>query len=159
MIAAVPATDFDLGCGPGSIAIRIAQRVRVQVTAVDLNPPFIQRAMTSAALNDLLGSMTFIEGNVGEYTTQRIDAVICMGLSHALGSPGEAIRGIRSTTCCPGTSPPSSAAIPFNRTETHPSRQCPQLEVVDAIPSPTTFKGIPSTRSRQGAYAFPVSCL
>lgn len=56
------------------------------------------------------------------------------------------IRFIGSTACCLGTSPLSSAAIPLNRTEAHPSRMCPQLYVVDTIASPITLKGIPSTR-------------
>ena len=34
---------------------------------------------------------------------------------------------LRLRTCCPGTSPLPSTAIPLNQTETHPSKMRPQL--------------------------------
>jgi len=96
VLAVGPTTALDVGCGPGAIAIALATQAPIEVAAVDQNPLFIQRARTAAASVDLVGSITFIEGDVRDHMDQKFDAVICMGSSHALGIPRQALETVRS---------------------------------------------------------------
>jgi len=91
-----PATALDIGCGPGAASIAISKRCDVSVLAIDINDLFLQRADESAKRESLAGSIIFRKNDPKELDDSRYDAVICLGSSHAIGSPREALEWCRS---------------------------------------------------------------
>lgn len=91
-----PATAIDIGCGPGAASIALCKRCAVSVLAVDINDLFLKRADESAQRESLVGSITFRKTDPKDLDDSNYDAVMCLGSSHAIGSPREALAWCRS---------------------------------------------------------------
>lgn len=86
-----PRTALDIGCGPGSLSLMLAQRCPVNVLAIDVNPDFLERARRAASDSTLPGRVVFSQQAASELGEKAFDAVICIGASHAFGTPAEAV--------------------------------------------------------------------
>ena len=91
-----PATALDIGCGPGAASIALCKRCDVSVLAIDINDLFLERAGESAQRESLAGSVIFHNTDPKDLDDSNYDAVICLGSSHAIGSPREALAWCRS---------------------------------------------------------------
>ncbi len=91
-----PATAIDIGCGPGAASIALCKRCDVSVLAIDINDLFLERADASAQRERLAGSIIFRKTDPQDLDDANYDAVICLGSSHAIGSPREALAWCRS---------------------------------------------------------------
>lgn len=90
-IAKHPRTALDIGCGPGAFSLGLAQRAAIQITALDINPYFLARAREAASRKPLMGVVSFEHMQANEYHGEPVDLVACIGSSHALGTPREAV--------------------------------------------------------------------
>ncbi len=96
--AARPRTVLDIGCGPGSFALALAARADATVLAVDTNPEFLARARAAAATAELRGRVEFRLQDAASHRGGAMDLVACIGSSHALGTPRQALRRIAGLT-------------------------------------------------------------
>lgn len=93
--ACAPRTAIDIGCGPGSLAIRLAELCAAEVLAIDLNPFMLDRAIATARHATLLGTLDFSRADAASVAPQTFDAILCVGSSHALGAPRDALDWCR----------------------------------------------------------------
>ncbi len=72
---------LDLACGKGELLARWAQRYKVIGVGVDLSAVFIEAANARAFELDIVGQMTFIEGDAADYPQEhhQFDIVSCLG--------------------------------------------------------------------------------
>ncbi|MBC7869257.1 MAG: methyltransferase domain-containing protein [Chitinophagaceae bacterium] len=72
---------LDLACGKGELLARWAQRHKVIGVGVDLSAVFIEAANARAYELDIIGQMTFIEGDAADYPQEhhQFDVVSCLG--------------------------------------------------------------------------------
>ena len=119
VVARAPATLLDIGCGAGVFSISVASTFPAKILAIDLD---VSRARAAAAVKTLAGYVEFWEGPMREVAVSRYDAVVCVGSSHALGSPREALKQCRELLNSDGvlvyadlvwTSPPTSEYLSF----------------------------------------------
>lgn len=96
LAARQPATALDLGCGPGTLALRLAALTPTRVLAVDVNDDFLTRGRTDRRA--LLGAVDFVHADRVDLTGRSFDATICVGASQAVGTPRDALRWCRSAT-------------------------------------------------------------
>jgi len=85
---------LDVGSGPGSTAIQIAENSGAQVTGIDLSPEMISKARMRVERLGLTGKVDFQVGNVLalEFADETFDAVIFESLLTILpGDPGAAL--------------------------------------------------------------------
>ncbi len=120
--AARPRTALDIGCGSGSFALALAARADVTVLAMDTNPEFLARARAAAVGSELTGRVEFRLQDAASHAGGAVDLVVCIGSSHALGPPREALRRL-ARRAAPGgavlvaelvwTAPPPRAYLEF----------------------------------------------
>lgn len=82
----------DLACGPGTLALQFARRVR-QVNAVDLTPAMLARARRTAA-DEGLGNLTFTIGDAHAlpFADGPLDISVTSYSLHHMPDPGRVIR-------------------------------------------------------------------
>lgn len=90
-ISSRPRTALEIGCGPGTFSIALAEQCDLDVTAIDVNPYFLERARLAAAQKAFRGTVTFEQRSASDYQGPEIDLVVCIGSSHAIGTPREAV--------------------------------------------------------------------
>lgn len=85
-------TALDLGCGPGSLSIRLLRRFpRARVVAVDYDP--VVRQIGQGAVGDIGGRMTWVDAKLGApgwtdtLPVQRFDAAVSTTALHWLDRP------------------------------------------------------------------------
>ncbi len=84
----------DLGCGAGALVIELATRLPgLRGHGIDLAPAPVERARASAARSGLADRVRFSLGDVTTVTTPA-DVAICIGSTHAFGSPTVALEAI-----------------------------------------------------------------
>jgi ubiquinone/menaquinone biosynthesis C-methylase UbiE len=86
-----PRSAIEIGCGPGTFALALAEHTDLDITAIDINPYFLDRARLVASQKVLIGSVIFELCSASEYEGPEVDLVVCIGSSQALGTPREAI--------------------------------------------------------------------
>lgn len=91
-LASRPRSAVEIGCGPGSFAVALAEQIKLDVTAIDSNPYFLDRARLLASQKKLVGTVTFELRSASEYAGPEVDLVVCIGSSQALGTPRQAIN-------------------------------------------------------------------
>lgn len=87
-----PRSAIEIGCGPGTFALALADQTDIAVTAIDINPYFLDRARLAAAQKARAGTVGFELRPASEYEGPEVDLVVCIGSSQALGTPREAIN-------------------------------------------------------------------
>ena len=95
-LAKGPRTVLEVGCGAGEFSIALAKRHDAHVTALDINPYALERAKAAASETHLKGKIEFRQCAAAEYVGAPVDLVVCIGSSHAFGTPREALRALRS---------------------------------------------------------------
>ena len=98
-----PRTALEIGCGPGTFSIALAEQSDLDVTAIDINPYFLDRARLAAAQRALIGTVTFEQRSASDYEGPEVDLVVCIGSSQALGTPCEAVSRAASLLRPDGT--------------------------------------------------------
>ena len=86
---------LDVGSGPGSTALRIAENSGAQATGIDLSPEMVSKARMRVERLGLTGKVDFQVGNVLalEFADETFDAVIFESLLTILpGDPGRALE-------------------------------------------------------------------
>jgi len=86
----------DLGCGAGALVIELAARLpELEGHGVDLAPAVIERARAAATRSAVADRVRF---SVGDVVTdaEPADVAICIGSTHAFGSPEVALDAIRT---------------------------------------------------------------
>lgn len=90
-----PASALDIGCGFAPIALRLARATPVHVVALDTNPLMLARAARALrrARPELQASVELRAASLtdAELAAGTFDLVICIGSSHAVGTPAEAL--------------------------------------------------------------------
>ena len=121
-LASRPRTALEIGCGPGTFSIALAEQGHLDVTAIDINPTFLDRARHAAAQRVLMGTVSFEQRPASDYRGPEVDLVVCIGSSQALGTPRAAIGRAASLLRPGGTlvfadliwsSPPPSEFLEF----------------------------------------------
>lgn len=98
-----PFTALEIGCGPGSFAVALAERVPVNVTALETNPLFLARVGEIVAAKHLRGSVRFLETDAAHYRGDSVDLAVCIGASQAFGTPREALARLATMIRLGGT--------------------------------------------------------
>lgn len=94
--ASEPTTALEIGCGSGSLALSLARATCAQVLALDTSPDEISEAKAAASYEGLDGRLSFQVMDAKEYAGGPVDLVVCIGASHAFGTPREALRKLRT---------------------------------------------------------------
>lgn len=83
---------IDLGCGYGSLAVKIAERHSgIHVLGIDSDVETIERAKALAVERSLSDRVRFEIGHLPQ-ATESADVAICIGASHAFGGTVEMFR-------------------------------------------------------------------
>lgn len=94
--AGKPPCAFDLGCGTGAAAIRLA-RLGLQVTAVDSSSPMLEIAARAIAESRLAEKITLQDGDVAELASEfpagSFDVILCHNVLEYVDDPGGVLRG------------------------------------------------------------------
>lgn len=93
-----PETALEIGCGSGSFAVSLARATNAKIVALDTSPEEISEAKAVASHLGLEGRLSFQVLDAKEYAGGPVDLVVCIGASHAFGTPREALRKLRSLT-------------------------------------------------------------
>ncbi|MCE9619522.1 MAG: class I SAM-dependent methyltransferase [Planctomycetes bacterium] len=90
----VGARAIDVGCGKAELLLRLMERRKIAAIGVDINPAFLAEARAQAKLRGC--ALELRQHSYAEFLAHRnpgdalFDAVLCIGASHAVGSPREA---------------------------------------------------------------------
>lgn len=103
VLARRPSSALEIGCGAGEFSIALARRQDVHVIALDTNPYVLERALAAAAATTLIGEIDFRQCPAAEYVGAPVDLVVCIGSSHALGTPRQALQTLRQRIHPSGT--------------------------------------------------------
>jgi SAM-dependent methyltransferase len=78
---------LDLGCGRGALAVRIIERFRAEVTAVDISSPMLDAAQERAQSCGALAHLRLVKADIAEYRPEAapFDLTVMLG---AGGIPG-----------------------------------------------------------------------
>ncbi len=76
---------LDVGCGPGELLVRIAERTGAGGLGIDASPIVIEAARRRAAARAPAANLEFRTGDAAEADGGRFAAACCLGSSHALG--------------------------------------------------------------------------
>ena len=86
-----PNSAVDIGCGYGPFALALAAVSRTAIVAYDVNHENLERARLIESGQRLFGSIEWVEAPFKANEEAKFDAVVCIGSSHAIGSPLEAV--------------------------------------------------------------------
>lgn len=87
-----PQSVLEVGCGSGGFSIELARACNASIVAVDTNPHFLERARKSVEGQSLRGRVAFTEQPASSMSSRKFNAVVCIGSSHAFGTPREGLR-------------------------------------------------------------------
>ena len=93
-----PRSVLEVGCGPGAFAIELARQCPARITALDINPDFLDRARTALQGQTLRGQVDFRLESTANLGAERFDAVVCMGASQAFGTSRQALARCAALT-------------------------------------------------------------
>ncbi len=101
LVAALPISPghhvLDLGCGWGELLLRIlAAHPASTGTGVDTAKDALDRGVAAAARRGLHERVEFVEA-AAETFVDLADLVLCVGASHAFGSPADALHRLRQS--------------------------------------------------------------
>jgi cyclopropane fatty-acyl-phospholipid synthase-like methyltransferase len=102
-LAQRPRTALEVGCGAGEFSIELAKRQDVHVIALDTNPYALERAVAVASTTRLVGTVEFRQSPATEFTGEPVDLLVCIGSSHAFGTPRQALQALRGLLKPSGT--------------------------------------------------------
>ncbi|HUZ45842.1 MAG TPA: class I SAM-dependent methyltransferase [Terriglobia bacterium] len=114
---------LDLGCGPGSIALKIAARCpRLMVVGVDRSRAMLRVALSAVRAQGLASRVFFVEGDANRlgFSDGAFDFVLSNSVLHHLASPGSVFEEMARVTRDGGTilvrdlRRPSWLALPFH---------------------------------------------
>jgi len=89
---------LDLACGKGAVAVKVAERLGVQVKGVDLLPGFVEYAAGKAREHGVSDLCVFTVGDVNEAakTERDYDCVIFGAAGNVLGDPVETLDKLKA---------------------------------------------------------------
>jgi SAM-dependent methyltransferase len=61
---------LDLGCGRGELALRVIERLRCRVSAIDFSAPMLDAARERAARSGVLDRVRFVEADIAEFAPE-----------------------------------------------------------------------------------------
>jgi SAM-dependent methyltransferase len=82
---------LDVGCGPGELLVRIAERTGAGGLGIDRSPIVIEEARRRAARRAPQAGLEFVAGDAGA-VEGTFAAACCLGSSHALGGLAPALE-------------------------------------------------------------------
>jgi cyclopropane fatty-acyl-phospholipid synthase-like methyltransferase len=87
---------LDVGCGKGTLLTRIAEHSGAHGTGVDINPAFLAEGRALAARLGVADRVTWRHLPASRFTAEPASfaASVCIGSTHAFGSPLDAVRGL-----------------------------------------------------------------
>lgn len=88
LAAAAPATVLDIGCGWGELLLRTLEAAPGSTgVGLDINAEDLARGRVLAKERGLAERVEFVEESALGTTRGPVDAILCLGSSHALGDP------------------------------------------------------------------------
>jgi SAM-dependent methyltransferase len=88
---------LDVGCGPGELLVRIAERTGAGGLGIDSSPIVIEEARRRAAARAPAADLEFRAGDAAT-ADGRFAAACCLGSSHALGGRAAALERLAAWT-------------------------------------------------------------
>lgn len=126
VISGRPRAVVDLGCGRGAMLRLLAARSpSVRAVGVDTDPEVLRQAAELAEASSVADRVHFELADAAEWMGD-VDAVVCVGASHAFGGPGKMMERVASL------SPGGVALIGDGVWESTPDQWC--LEVFGELP-------------------------
>jgi cyclopropane fatty-acyl-phospholipid synthase-like methyltransferase len=87
---------LDVGCGKGSLLVRIAERHGASGTGIDINAAFLAEGRAAAARRGVASRVELLEVEASRFAAApgSFDVGICVGSTHAFGSYRATLRGL-----------------------------------------------------------------
>lgn len=91
-------TALDIGCGPGHYSIALAKNGAKKIIGIDFSKEMIKIAKANASLSQLSEKCQFIVGDVFNYTSDKFNYSIIMGVMDYIRDPEKMVEKVISLT-------------------------------------------------------------